>query len=121
MPKRIVRVLENGRHVSRGASMYHGRHTMVLDEGETDIVRIECNEWLDSGETVSASALSDQSGVTITKRNNSTSVDLTCSGVTSNGEAALSITTSAGRVKVVPLRWRVPERARVLDAYDFAD
>jgi hypothetical protein len=115
MPKRIVRLLPNGRRVTWGCFFVSDRVTAIIAEGETDILRVELNEWLDSGETIASSALAEQTGVTITKANNTTSVDLTISGVTWEGEAMLSITTSAGRVRKLGLTFAVPEAAQPSD------
>lgn len=117
MPKRIVRLMPNSRQVTWGLSLIDGRICAVIGEGEQDVIRVELTEWLDSGETVASSALSDQSGVTLTKSNNSTSVDLTVSGVTGTGEADLTVTTSTGRKRVLRLGFRVPEAVPAGDDY----
>lgn len=117
MPKRILRILPNGREVLWGLSRIGGRVTSVIAEGEADVARIELNEWLDSGETISTSAISEQSGVTLSKSNNPTSVDLIMSGVTGNGEALLTITTSTGRKKAIALGFTTPDHACEPDAY----
>lgn len=117
MPKRVVRLVPNGRRVTWGLSLIDGRITAVIGEGEQDVVRVELTEWLDAAETVASSALSEQSGVTLAKSNNSTSVDLTVSGVTGTGEADLAITTSTGRKRVLQLGFRVPEAVPAGDDY----
>ena len=119
MAKRIVRELPNGRFVTQGLvrPQPYGPYLAVIAEGEADIIRIELTTWLDASETVSSSALSDQSGATISKSNGSTYVDLTVSGVTDCGRATLTITTSAGRIKVVDLQFATPQAAAQCDAY----
>ncbi len=117
MPKRIHRSLPNGREVLWGLSRIGKRITAIIGEGEQDIVRVELNEWLDSGETIASSALSELSGATITRSNNATSVDLTVSGVTSTGEAILTVTTSTSRKKAFALGFRTPDAAHAWDAY----
>jgi len=119
MPQRIARMLPNGREVLWGCSRIGGRITMVIAEGEVDTFRAQLNEWLDAGETVASSALSEQSGVTLTATNNSTSVDLAVSGVTWTGAAKLTITTSTGRKRLLALGFCVPEAALTVDlGYD---
>lgn len=117
MAKRIVRILPNGREVTRGVSRIRGILTAVIAEDEVDALRLELTDWLNAGETIASSALSNQSGVTLVKTNNPTSVDLTASGVTCNGEATLKVTTTSGRVKSLVLGFRTPDMATDEDAY----
>jgi len=121
MAKRIARLLPNGRLVLWGLSRIDGRVTAVIGAGEVDTVRVELNEWLDTGETVAASALADQSGVTITKTNNATSVDLSVSDVISCGRSDLTVTTSTGRKRVLPMAFMLPGGADAYDAYRDAE
>jgi hypothetical protein len=111
MPKRILRALDNDRYVTRGLFQNEPRGPFVAiqAEGETDLYRVELDRWLDTGETVSASALSEECGATILKSEGPTYIDLTVSGVSSYGEAKLTVTTSASRVKVIELAWCTPE------------
>lgn len=117
MPKRIARLLPNNRETLYGLSRIEDLIFAHLGAGDTDVARIDLGWWLDDGETITAAALADTRGPTWSATHTATAVDVTIAAAHDDGEAKLTVTTSAGRVKVLKLGCVCPSAERHIDDY----
>tara|TARA_R100000951_G_scaffold19244_3_gene16026 strand:- start:12925 stop:13308 length:384 start_codon:yes stop_codon:yes gene_type:complete len=96
MADRIIKILENGRTITRGIGKKTAGSVIELDNEETLPVSIDWSDWLD-GDTIS-SVTNDPTGVTVSGESNTT----TTAAFSLSGNAGLvehRITTAAGTIK----------------------
>ena len=96
MADRIIKILENGRTITRGIGKKTAGSVIELDNDETLPVSIDWSDWLD-GDTIS-SVTNDPTGVTVSGESNTT----TTAAFSLSGNAGLvehRITTAAGTIK----------------------
>lgn len=109
---RLIRLLDNGRFVTRGVSAIPGGAFIASQfRGEAETYRIDLSLWLASGETISALLLTSQNldaDDTIASEH----VDLEIEQTGSYGSVEALITTSAGRKHQVNIAVREPEPVR---------
>lgn len=106
---RLIRLLDNGRFVTRGVSAVPGGAFIASQfRGEAETYRIDLSLWLASGETISSLMLTSQSldaDDTIASEH----VDLEIEQTGYWGCIEALITTSSGRKRQVKLTVREPE------------
>lgn len=112
MADRIVKVLENGRFVTRGCSTLDGFVQAYVDKDETLTFTFDWSNWL--GANTIASAAKEVNGPSVSAITTSgTNTSFTVSG--NPGLIQHRITDSAGNTKEVRMRVRSP------DGYHYQD
>ena len=97
MADRLVKVLENGRMVTRGMFKRGKGAELLIDRDETLSVTLDWSDWLGTDTIASVTNATNGPGVS-SETNTTTQSSFNVSG-SSNGYIETRITTAAGQVK----------------------
>jgi hypothetical protein len=110
MADRLVKVLENGRLITRGLNTLGSNPILFIDEDETLAVSFNWTDWLD-GDTISSVANSSH-GPGVSGASNTTTTATFRVSATRDGYIEHRITTAAGNVKELNLLVRAQSTGR---------
>ena len=101
MSNRTVKILENGRMVTRGLFRRGNAAEIIMDRNESLPVTVDWSDWL--GSDTIASVTNDAEGASVSSESNTTTTaTFTVSG-SSTGYVDNRITTAAGSIKELRL------------------